>query len=223
MALFKKIVRGAFVKKIFCKLVYLYIKFVLLTSKVKVIFQDFDFNEYKNKQCILATWHGRVMIMPIINPFKAPSSAIVSDHNDGRLIGGVIKQAGVKLIYGSSNRKRLSALKEILRFIKMGYNFLITPDGPRGPAREINGAIINIASNTNLPIIPAICSAKFAKIFNSWDNFMLPLPFGEILIIFAKPILVPKDIAIEEKDIYNKKLRDALNQITDLADKKLRG
>lgn len=222
MQLIKKIIKSEFVKKLLCKLVYLYIKFVLLTSKVKVTYQGFNFEDYKNTQCILATWHGRVMIMPIINPFKLPASAIVSDHNDGRLIGAVIEQAGVKLIFGSSNRRRLSSLKEILVYIKKGFNFLITPDGPRGPAREINGAIISIASNTNLPIIPAICSAKSAKIFNSWDKFMLPYPFTEISIIFSKPINIPKGLNAEEKNEYTKLLRDSLNQITDLADKEVR-
>ncbi len=223
MQLIKKIIKSQFVKNLLCKFVYLYIKFVLLTSKIKITYQGFNFEDYKNTQCILATWHGRVMIMPIINPFNLPASAIVSDHNDGRLIGGVIEQAGVKLIFGSSNRRRLSSLKEILMYIKKGFNFLITPDGPRGPAREINGAIINIASNTGLPIIPAICSAKSAKIFNSWDKFMLPYPFTEISIIFSKPINIPKVINAEEKNDYTRLLRDSLNQITDLADKQVRG
>lgn len=221
MQLIKKVIKSNFVKELLCRLVYLYIKFVLLTSRVKTTYQGFNFEKHKNDQYILATWHGRVMIMPIINPFKLPASAIVSDHNDGRLIGKVIEQAGVELIFGSSNRRRLSSLKEILIYIKKGFNFLITPDGPRGPNREINGAIINIASNTGLPIIPAICSAKSAKIFNSWDNFMLPYPFTKIEIVFSKPIHIPKKINTEEKEKYTKLLRDNLNQITNIADSKV--
>lgn len=222
MKLSKKIIRSEFVKKLACKLVYLYIKFVLFTSKVQVIFQDFDFSEYEQSQVILATWHGRVMIMPIINPSKRPSCAIVSDHNDGRLIGGVIAHAGVELIYGSSNKRRISSLREIMSGIKRGLNFLITPDGPRGPARQVDGAIINIASSSQLPIIPASCSARSVKIFNSWDKFMLPLPFNEIIIIFDKPIMIPKNITINEKHQYNEMLRKSLDQITDLADERIK-
>jgi lysophospholipid acyltransferase (LPLAT)-like uncharacterized protein len=191
---------------------------MLFTSKVKIIYNDFDFTEYEYKQSIYATWHGRVLIMPIVNPSKLQSCAIVSDHNDGRLIGEVIKQAGVELIFGSSNRRRLSSLKEILKGIKKGKNFLITPDGPRGPSREVNGAIINIASNTGLPIIPSIYSAKSAKIFKTWDKFMLPSPFNEITLVFDKPISVPKNITTEAKEEYNNKLRDSLNNITNIAD-----
>ncbi len=221
MKLIKKVIKSNFVKELLCKLVYIYIRFVLLTSRINTTYQGFNFEKHKNDQCILATWHGRVMIMPIINPFKLPSSAIVSDHNDGRLIGKVIEQAGVELIFGSSNRRRLSSLKEILTYIKKGFNFLITPDGPRGPNREINGAIINIASNTGLPIIPAICSAKSAKIFSSWDSFMIPYPFTEIEIVFSKPIHIPKKVNNEEKIQYTKLLRDDLNKITNLADSKV--
>ncbi len=218
MNFFKKIIRSDFVKKIICKLIYYYIKFLLCSSKVRIIFKDFNFKDYEYLQSIYATWHGRVMFMPIINPTKIKSCAIVSDHNDGRLIGGVIEQAGIKLIFGSSNRKRIAALKEILDNISQGYNFLITPDGPRGPAKKVDGAIINIASSTGLPIIPASCSCSRAKIFNSWDNFMFGLPFGKIVIVFNRPIHVPKNITTKEKESYFKTLEDRLNQATEMAD-----
>ncbi len=218
MGLFKKIIKSESAKTLFCKLMYLYIKFTLLTSRVKIIYHDFEFNDYAYRQSIYATWHGRVLIMPIVNPSKLRSCAIVSDHNDGRLIGDVIKQAGVLLIFGSSNRRRITALKEIMAYIKQGFNFLITPDGPRGPARQVDGAIINISSSSGLPIIPGSCSAKYAKIFKSWDNFMLPLPFNKITIVFTKPIDVPKNITSAEKEKYNELLRQSLEQATIMAD-----
>lgn len=219
MKLVKKIFRSQYFKYILCKLVYFYIKFVLLSSKVKIIFNGFDFFEFEQMQSIYATWHGRVLYMPIINPSKIKSCAIVSDHNDGRLIGSVIENAGVKLIYGSSNRRRIFALKEIMSNIEKGLNFLITPDGPRGPACEVDGAIINIASFSGLPIIPGSCSAKRAKIFNSWDKFFFPFPFNNIVIVFNKPIFVPKQITIEEKQEYNSILKTSLNEATDIADR----
>jgi lysophospholipid acyltransferase (LPLAT)-like uncharacterized protein len=221
MRLTKRIIRSEFVKKIVCKLAYLYIKFVLFTSKVEIIYNNFDFRDYEKKQSIFATWHGRVVILPIINPSKLRSCGIVSDHNDGRLIGGVIEQAGVELIFGSSNRRRISALKEIMSCIKKGRNFLITPDGPRGPSREINSAVVHIASFTGLPIIAASFSAKYSKLFRTWDQFMLPFPFNQIVVILDKPFEVPMDLTIEEKNKYNFKLRDHLNYITKLADEKI--
>lgn len=219
MKLVKKIFRSQYFKRILCKLVYFYIKFILLTSRVKIIFNGFDFLEFEKMQSIYATWHGRVLYMPIINPSKISSCAIVSDHNDGRLIGGVIENAGVKIIYGSSNRRRISALKEIMHNIGDGLNFLITPDGPRGPACVVDGAIINIASSSGLPVIPGSCSAKRAKIFNSWDSFFFPFPFNNIVIVFNKPIFIPKKIAIEEKQRYNLILEESLNEATDIADR----
>lgn len=222
MKLIKKIFKSEFVKKLIPKLVYLYIKLVLFTSKIEVIFQNFQFAEFADKQLIFACWHNRVIVMPFVNPAKLPSFVIVSDHNDGRLIGDVIKQAGVELVYGSSNKRPLAALKEILQKIKAGMNFLISPDGPRGPAREVKGATINIASNTGLPIIAATYSAKYAKIFNSWDKFILPLPFNKIIIIFAEPIIIPADISAAEKNKFNQILANSLNQITDLADSRVK-
>lgn len=218
MSFFKNIIKSEAVKLLICKIVFLYIKFILLTSKFEIIYDGFDFSEYENKQSIFATWHGRVLIMPIINPSKVASCAIVSDHNDGRLIGGVIKQAGISLIYGSSNRRRISALKEIMVGISKGLNFLVTPDGPRGPARKVDGAIINIASATGLPIMPSSYSAKYLKSFNSWDSFILPLPFNKITAVFTKPVIVPKNITLEEKENYKEMLRKSLDHAMTLAD-----
>lgn len=222
MKILKKIIKSKFVRKLACKLVYLYIKFLLLTSKVRITYKDFDYEEYKDKQCIFVVWHGRVLIMPSINSFSLPASGLVSDHSDGRLIGEVIKHSGVNLIYGSSNRNQLSSIKEILKCIKEGHNFMITPDGPRGPAREVHGAIINIASTSGLPIIPASCSAKSAKFFNSWDNFMLPYPFNDISIIFGKPIYIPKKIDQNQKEEYRKTVQDSINEMTAIADSQVR-
>ena len=216
MKLTKQILRSKFVQALLCKLVYLYIKFVLFTSNVKYTFQGFDFSEYENKQCIYTTWHGRILILPIINPSKLISCSIVSDHSDGRLLGDLIKQAGVKLVYGSSNRRPIATLKEIMLNIKNGYNFLIAPDGPRGPARQVKGAIIHIASATGVPIIPTSCSFSRAKILKSWDKFMFPLPFSKISIIFATPIKVPANV--KNRDEYNEILRQSLDKITDIAD-----
>lgn len=220
MSIIKKIIKSDIMRQIFALLAYLYIKFVLLTSKKDVIYNNFDFSEYEYRQLIFATWHGRVVIMPIVNPSKLNSCAIVSDHKDGRLIGAVIANAGVELIFGSSNRRRISALKEIITNIKKGKNFLITPDGPRGPSRIVNGAVINIASTSSLAIVPSSFSAKRVKIFKTWDQFMLPLPFNHITIIFDKPIDVPRELKQEKKDEYKNILTNRLNNITNIADKK---
>ena len=125
-------------------------------------------------------------------------------------------------MYGSSNKRPIAALKEILQKIKEGMNFLISPDGPRGPAREVKGATINIASTTGLPIVSATYSAKYTKTFNSWDKFILPLPFNRIIIIFAKPLIIPADISTTEKSKFNQILANSLNQITDLADSRVK-
>lgn len=222
MQLIKKIIKSEFIKRLACKLVFFYIKFVIFTSKIKITYHDFDFAEYKHKQSIYPAWHGRVMIMPMLNQSALSSCGIVSDHTDGRLIGGVIEHAGVKIIFGSSNRRRLSSLKEILVNIKQGFNFFITPDGPRGPAKKIKGSLVNIASKTGLPIIPSSCSAKSKKIFNSWDSFMLPLPFNNIALVFGKPIYIPDNVTHEEIENYNEVICNSLNEITDLADSQVR-
>jgi lysophospholipid acyltransferase (LPLAT)-like uncharacterized protein len=70
----------------------------------------------------------------------------------------------------------------------------ITPDGPRGPRRELKPGVIMIASQSGLAVVPVGIGFVRAWRFRSWDRFALPLPGSTIVGLVGEPIEVPRDL-----------------------------
>jgi lysophospholipid acyltransferase (LPLAT)-like uncharacterized protein len=104
------------------------------------------------------------------------------------MMGSIFKSFGNNIIYGSSNKNPLKAVKEILNTLKGSGRVFITPDGPRGPAMCINGDILRIANKANACIIPFSAKCDRYISLKSWDKMIIPYPFNKIDIYFADPI-----------------------------------
>jgi len=94
-------------------------------------------------------------------------------------------------IRGSTRRGGARAARAVMQALADGYNVLITPDGPRGPAFNVQRGIIWLASATGARIIPASYDASSKWTLGSWDRFIVPRPFGKVHIAVGEPILVP--------------------------------
>ena len=78
---------------------------------------------------------------------------------------------------------------------------MITPDGPKGPRHIVKGSICKIAKRYDAPIVYASYSSSRKKLLNSWDKFILPIPFfgTKITIEFSAPILQESSESANEK------------------------
>ena len=64
----------------------------------------------------------------------------------------------------------------------------ITNDGPKGPAQIAKLGSLSVAIKNRVNIITITGSAsKYWKI-NSWDQFILPKPFGTIYIVISEAL-----------------------------------
>lgn len=61
-------------------------------------------------------------------------------------------------------------------------------DGPRGPAGQVKAGVIRMAHASNAAIVPFYIAADKAWYFNSWDRFMLPQPFSQVVLRFGAVI-----------------------------------
>src|SRR5690606_41036657 len=77
------------------------------------------------------------------------------------------------------------ALRDGLRQLKVGA-LAITPDGPRGPARQMAEGLPLLAKLSKAPVLFIGLSCKPALRLNSWDRAVLPLPFGKGAIVWDK-------------------------------------
>jgi lysophospholipid acyltransferase (LPLAT)-like uncharacterized protein len=232
---FKKFVRYELVHTFICIIMYIYINIVYKTSQ-KIFKGDYkkakEFIKH-NKGILLCTWHGRILVSPamIIDLTKGLKEkklgVLASKHKDGQLASKTIRFFNFKEIFGSSinkikgsssNKGGISAIRNLIKELRNGRSFCIAPDGPRGPARKVNGEIINIARLVKCPIFPVSLSCSRKWQLNTWDNFQIFFPFSKIIIDFGSPISVYKDSDVKG---LKKKLENTINQLVNKNDKLL--
>jgi len=145
---------------------------------------------------------------------------MVSQHRDGELIARAVKLFGIDSLRGSTTRGGLAALRGMVRFFRAGgANLAITPDGPQGPKHVVQMGVIELARQTGAPILPVTYGASRKKVFNSWDNFILPLPFCRVVYLWGEPLSIPRDMDKEGLEERRLLLQDRLRQITEEGDR----
>lgn len=103
---------------------------------------------------------------------------------------------------------------KLVRTIKKGRSVVIVGDGSRGPCYKVQKGIINLAYLTGVPILPMVYGAKNKIELNTWDRFVIPLPFSKIKVMYGEPVYV--DQKRGKKDLQDKleELEKKLNNIT---------
>ena len=171
----------------------------------------------QGKSVIAAFWHQRLLMMPFL-PHQGRFGMMISRHRDGEFIARAVKLFGIDSVRGSTTRGGASALRGMIRFFESGGHLAITPDGPQGPRHVVQKGVVELARLTSAPILPVAYGASRKKVFNSWDHFILPLPFCKVVYVWGKPIFIPRDLS--RKDLEEKRLlvEERLRQITAEAD-----
>ncbi len=180
---------------------------------------------------IIAVWHERLPMIPALwtpsrrqNPTRGVA-ALASRHKDGRLIAGVMARFGVRAIHGStahrkpgSTRSRntggAAALRGLIAALAAGDAVVITPDGPRGPARVAAPGVAQLSAITGAPVIAVAGAVRHRLILRSWDRLMLPLPFGRGVLVCAPEIRA--DDAAEDAALA--RIAASLTEAADRAD-----
>ena len=166
---------------------------------------------------IAAFWHQRLLMMPFL-PRQGRVGMMISRHRDGEFIARAVKWLGIDSVRGSTTRGGAQALRGMARFYESGGNLAITPDGPQGPRHRVQRGVVELARLTSAPILPVAYAASRKKVFNSWDHFILPLPFSRVVYIWGEPIFIPRDLSEEELEEKRLLVEERLRGITAEAD-----
>jgi lysophospholipid acyltransferase (LPLAT)-like uncharacterized protein len=110
-------------------------------------------------QYILAFWHSHLLMM-LHSRYRKPISVLISQSRDGEIIARVFDYYGVESSRGSSTRGGTAAMRDLIRSARDGKNIVLTPDGPKGPARVAKEGVVVAAQATGLPIVPIAFAAK---------------------------------------------------------------
>lgn len=217
--MFKKISNSRFLRTIVCFLAAQYIRFVYATNKWEIMGQEIPENLIQNNiPFIVAFWHGRLLMLPCAWKRKYKLHLLISRHNDGELISKTVSHLGLLSIRGSTNKRGAEAVRKLVRHLRSGEWAGISPDGPHGPRMRASEGIVHIARLANVPILPIAYSTNKQKVLSTWDNFIIPYPFGNGVFIWGKPLEPPKSSAIEETEKTLNNLENILNNISKKAD-----
>ena len=172
-----------------------------------------------SRRFIFAFWHSRILLLSYL--YQGWNGAIlVSQSQDGEFIARVVQRQGHEPIRGSTTRGGLRALSQMIKNLKENHRPAgIIPDGPQGPRFKVQPGIIMLAKKTGFPIVPVTYSASRVKIFNSWDRFMLPIPFARCRVIYGDSVSVPENADPETVSVCRLSLEQELCRITTAADR----
>lgn len=163
-----------------------------------------------SKKYIFIFWHSKMLTGWHL--FKGRGySALVSQSEDGEILSNILVKWKYQITRGSSSKGGKEALRELKDFLNNGNSVVMTPDGPRGPAKEIkNGALI-LSYETSIPILPVKIIYNKKKILErSWDKFEIPLPFSGCEVYFGNEFHYNKYLNEDELKKFKRRLSEEM-------------
>jgi lysophospholipid acyltransferase (LPLAT)-like uncharacterized protein len=173
-------------------------------------------------------WHGRFSLihkMWAFGPGIPKAKMLISQSREGGIVAHTSRMVGAEVIRGSAAKRGqqkggVEAMRAMARHIEGGGVIAMTPDGPRGPRMRVKRGPIQLAKLAGAPLIGVTWATSNRIVFDSWDRFILPLPFGKGALIWTDPIdPPPMDASDEAFEAVRLKLENEMNRIAAEADR----
>ena len=138
---------------------------------------------------VFLLWHEA--LLPLLWQHRRQGIAIVvSEAREGQYLADLGTVLGYRTVRGSSTRGASRALLGAVRELREGRAVAFTPDGPRGPRRELKPGVVAAAQRGGGIIVPIHAEASRAWRLHSWDRFMIPQPGARVTIRYGRPFEV---------------------------------
>jgi lysophospholipid acyltransferase (LPLAT)-like uncharacterized protein len=221
----KRLMRGPAALAVGGLLIAAYIRLMFATSRWRTIGGEATRAMWAaNQPFIGAFWHGRMLAMAHAWRVPRPMHVLISHHRDGEVIARAMGHFGHRAVRGSSASKDRDkggpeALRALVRLIKAGEYVCVTPDGPRGPRMRAAPGVVWLAKLARVPIVPATFACTRRRVLNTWDRFVVALPFSRGVFIIGEPIAVAADADDQALERARLAVENELNRITAEADR----
>jgi lysophospholipid acyltransferase (LPLAT)-like uncharacterized protein len=172
----------------------------------------------RDQPVIFAIWHNRLLMLP--PPFdrwfpSRQSIGLISASRDGDLVSLLIERSGYGTIRGSTSRKGVIALRQLVDALAAGSNVLFTPDGPRGPVYQVSPGVIFTAQKSGAPIVPLHMEYSSCWRLKSWDRFCVPRPFSKVRFILGAAFRVAQTADAEQFEAERLRLEEAMMSLVE--------
>ena len=124
-------------------------------------------------------------------------------------------------VRGSTTRGGPAALRGLARAARAGRDLAITPDGPKGPAEEVQLGAVWLAKLTGRPLLPVAFDCRPRPCVGSWDRIIVPLPFSRGAFEYGELLWIPRDADEETTEAGRVELQIRIRETTERARRRL--
>jgi len=147
-------------------------------------------------------WHNRSLVFPMIaRRFRIPSKAycLISPSKAAAWEDVIFHFLGIPSSRGSSSRRSIAAMRELLHENAKGNDIFIAPDGPVGPRYVFKKGAAFTARVAKAPVllIGAECDSAWRP--HTWDRHFVPLPFSKVRV---------RALLLENDEVFSKGRED---------------
>lgn len=165
---------------------------------------------------IYILWH-EYMLCPLYLRGHCNLAVLLSQHRDADIVARVAGHMGLECVRGSTYRGGIAAVRQMLsKGLRM--HLAVTPDGPRGPRRQLAAGPIYLASKLGLPLVALGFGYSRPWRVRSWDRFAIPRPYSRARSVVGPPVHVPAGLDRRGIESYRVSVERLLNQLTDEAE-----
>ena len=138
---------------------------------------------------VFLLWHEA--LLPLLWQHRGQGVVIVvSEAREGQYLADLALSLGYGAVRGSSTRGGARALLGAVRELQEGRSVAFTPDGPRGPRRELKPGVLAAAQRGQATVVPIHAEAERAWRLHSWDRFVIPKPAARVTVRYGRPFEV---------------------------------
>lgn len=163
---------------------------------------------------ILTLWHGQIFYLFYYCRKFSNLYLLISPSQDGDILARLGQLMGYSVIRGSSFKKAVPSARSLIKVLRREGRIAIIADGSRGPRCKVQPGLLQIAGMTGAPVVPLAFDAERKWILNSWDRFVLPVPFTRCTVNSGDLLQIPRRIDGEPLQGKQLELECILNQLT---------
>ena len=161
---------------------------------------------------LYCVWHDAIA-GPTFAGRSRNAGALASRHADGAWIAHALEARGMRPVRGSSGKSGAAGARGVIEASKT-LHIVLTPDGPRGPRREIKPGIVYLASQTGRAIVPVAFDATHAwRPHGKWTDLIVPKPLCRAVVWAGEPIAVPPKADRETLEAKRQEVQAAMDRM----------
>jgi lysophospholipid acyltransferase (LPLAT)-like uncharacterized protein len=164
-------------------------------------------------QKIYIFWHEYILF-PLYLRGHCNLAMLLSRHRDAEILSYAAHHLGFEFVRGSTNRGGVGALRELLAKSR-DMHLTITPDGPRGPRRQLAPGCVFLASKLGLPLVAmGFGYDRPRRVPGTWDQFAVPRLGSRARAVVSGNVFIPPNLDRDGLEHHRLETERLLNRLT---------